>query len=129
MVHEQIAAGLLKGVQARAADRGVTLDIGEIPNAAPASESGDNDPYRLHRVTAHAIARVGDRFTVIRKISRHFEGQDKRSGLLSDIAAAAWELYKRNPETLQSLGRSLAGDIQKRQAERSANGKPNQHGG
>lgn len=110
-VHYRIAGGLLKGIQERAATAGVNLDVGEIPDLDSNGEGAGNDPERLTRLVAHAVARVGDRFTVLRKLNRHLEGSDRRAGLLSDVAAALMELYRRNPEAMESLGKQAGANF------------------
>lgn len=86
----------------------MNLDIGEFPDGDLSGGGESDDPTRLTRLVAHAVARVGDRFTVVRKFSRHLEGADRRAGLLSDVSAALIELYKRNPEIVESLGKQAA---------------------
>jgi len=103
---------------------GVTLDVGEFPNHTPDESGETSDPTRLHRLTAHAVARVADRLGPVRKLSRHFEGKERRAGLASDIVAALWELYKRNPEAVEKLGAEVFAGVKTRQEQRSqsANG-------
>lgn len=104
----------------RAREAGVELDIGELPTSNGRAVSEGEDPERLARIVAHLVARVGDRFTIVRRISRHLEGEDKRSGLLSDLSAACIELYKRNPDVVEQLGKQAAANFSERRNERRA---------
>lgn len=87
---------------------------------APGADATD-DPERLVGIVARVVARTGDRFSAIRKLSRHFEGKDKRSGLLSDVTAAVMELYRRNPDTFHSLGKQAVQDFNARRTARGEN--------
>lgn len=116
-VHEKAAELLLQGVQRQAAARGVTLDVGEFPSGS--TLDAEDDPQRLARVTAHAIARIADRFPLARRFTRHLEGStEKRAGLGSDLLAALVTLYRRNPEAIRKLAGDLAADVQSRQQAR-----------
>lgn len=95
----------------------MTLDVGEFPSGH--TVEAEDDPQRLARVTAHAIARVADRFPMLRKVTRHLEGStEKKAGLGSDIFAALVTLYRRNPEEIRKLAGALAADVQQRQQAR-----------
>lgn len=121
-IHFQVAEGLLRGLQNQVkAQTGHDLDVGEFPEVTAAD--GD-DPERLVKITAHAIARVADRFTILRRVSRHLEGTERRAGILSDIASAAHTLYSRNPETVQALAQAFVNDYQKARNERAAKKPP-----
>ena len=111
-LHYRVAQELLEGAQRKAAAAGVQLDVGEFPETA-LSASGE-DPQKLVRIVAHGLARVSDRFSFLRKLSRHAEGQEKRAGLVSDVIAAAVTLYERNPELIKHLGTNFAQDLQQR---------------
>lgn len=102
------------------------MDVGDLPSGSPAG-ADENDPERLHRIVSHMVARIFDRIPPLRKLSRHAEGADKRSGLVSDLLAAAAELYRRNPDTLQSLAGSYAEAVKERRAQSvaSSNGNVN----
>lgn len=82
-----------------------------------ATDTG-SDPEAPAKIIAHMIARVGDRFGVVRKFSRHMEGQEKRAGLLADAFSAFMALYARNPDLINELGEKLREDIQAKQAVR-----------
>ena len=114
LVHYQIADTILKGVQAKAQEVGVHLDVGELPASKASELAGNEDPAQLVNIVAHAVARIGDRFGFVRKLSRHAEGQEKRAGIVSDITSALFTLYKRNPEEMQKLGTALYADIRQR---------------
>lgn len=113
-LHYRIAQELLEGAQRKAAHAGVRLDVGEFPETA--LNAGGDDPQKLVRIVAHGVARVSDRFSFLRKLSRHAEGQEKRAGLVSDVIAAAVTLYERNPELIKQLGTNFAQDLQQRRA-------------
>lgn len=84
----------------------------------------DEDPERPVRILAHAIARTADRFPLLRKMSRHMEGVEKRSGIMSDLIAEGIALYDRNTEEIDRLVGQYVGSIrqtaQQRQAARKA---------
>lgn len=121
-VHFQLAEGLLRGLQSQVkATTGHDLDVGEFPT--PTAVEGD-DPERLVKLTAHAIARVADRVTFLRRVSRHLEGTERRAGILSDLAAAAHTLYARNPETVQALAHAFVNDYKKARQERAVKKPP-----
>lgn len=79
---------------------------------------GDDDPERLARITAHLVARIGDRFHFLRKVSRHLEGAENRAGLLSDLLAALTVLYRRNPDAMQDAAQKLAQEIRSQRVQR-----------
>lgn len=95
------------------------MDVGEFPNADPADLEGE-DPQRLVKLVAHAVARLGDRFAFVRKMSRHLEGEEKRAGILSDLFSAAVVLYRRNPEAAQQLGRRYVAEVRERRTVKTA---------
>lgn len=106
------------------------MDVGEIPSPNGTGNEDATDPERLTRIVARIVARSAERFPFTRKLSRHLEGQDKRSGILSDIAAAAIELYRRNPEAVENLGKQAAQDFKQRRMQRAAAKEtPNHNGG
>lgn len=97
------------------------LDIGEMPHEETGTLVGENeDPEALARITAHAIARMADRIPFSRKLSRHLEGTEKRSGIMSDIGTALITMYKRNPDVIEQLAASVAQDVKVKQAARKA---------
>lgn len=103
------------------------LDIGELPESATDATLATDDPERLEKLVAHLVARVADRFAIVRRFSRHMEGTEKRAGLLSDLAAAFFELYRRNPETFERLMTAYGKEFAARQKARKAqtsNGTP-----
>lgn len=100
----------MTGAKARAAEKGVNLDVGEFPEVASIA-NGTDDPEHIAKITAHAVARIGDKFPLFRKISRHMEGADRRAGILSDVVAALIALYKRNPEAAEQLARGLVSEV------------------
>lgn len=103
---------------------GINLDVGEFPNFAGTGTDAD-DPEALARIVAHMVARIGDKFTFLRRFSRNAEGQEKRAGLLSDLVSALYALWKRNPDAAEQIARGLVSDVKAKQAARaSANGKP-----
>lgn len=109
---------MLKGAKARAEAAGIPLDVGEFPEVDTSAE--DEDPQRIVNLTAHAVARVADRFSWVRKLSRHMEGTERKAGLLSDIAAVTFALYKRNPAVMESLATQFRADLQAQRAARQA---------
>lgn len=115
LVHYRAAEGLLTAVKERAAARGIDLDVGEFP-ALDSTGDGTDDPQKLAKLTAHALARVADRFTFARKVTRHFEGTERRAGVLSDIAAAMYALWRRNPEAVEQLARNFGQELTARRA-------------
>lgn len=97
----------------------MTLDVGEFPwKNTSAHPLDDEDPTRLPRLTAHAVARFADRIAPLRKFSRHMEGTERKAGLASDLLAALMALYRRNPEAMQVMARTVASDVKVRQAAR-----------
>ena len=89
--------------------------MGEFPEHDQTA-TGSDDPQRIVNLTAHAVARIGDRFTFLRKLNRHLEGQERKAGLLSDVVSVLIALYKRNPETFETLGKQFGSDLAQRRA-------------
>jgi hypothetical protein len=106
-MHYAVAEGVLRTVHARTG-----LDVGEIPDMALANPDGD--PERLAHLLAHTVARGFDRISLLRKLSRHLEGAEKRAGIGSDLLSAAVELYSRNQEAIRQLGRQYAQNVAER---------------
>jgi hypothetical protein len=102
---------------------GIELDIGTLPDADDLAQGQTADPERLANVTARIVARAADRFTFVRKLSRHFEGEDKRAGILSDLVSAAWLLYRRNPAAIESLLQQGARLAKEARDQKTSNGK------
>lgn len=119
IVHYRIAQGILTGVQAKAGELGLELDVGEFPETATVTPESE-DPERLVNLTAHAVARIADRFTFVRRFSRHFEGSEKRAGILSDLAAVIFTLYKRNPGTFEVFGKQVGAELAERRRQQAA---------
>lgn len=117
IAHYKIAQGILESVRSKAQAAGLNLDVGEFKKFNDVDSDSDN-PERLQEVTAHAVARVGDKFSMVRRFSRHLEGADRRAGLLSDILAAAYTLFKRNPDAAEQLGRTFVQNVQEQRRSR-----------
>lgn len=81
--------------------------MGDSVVAEGTVEVEDADPQKLAKLTAHAVARIADRFPLSRKVSRHLEGKERRAGLLSDIGAILVCLYERNPEAVEQFAINL----------------------
>lgn len=96
------------------------LDVGQLPTDLPDGTEPDDDPYLISRLTARIVARTGDRFAFVRKFSRHFEGQDKRAGVFSDLVAVLAAVYKRNPQAVEDLAGQVATEMQSRRAAQRA---------
>jgi hypothetical protein len=111
----------------------VELDIGRLPDADQVTQGDSDDPERIAKVTARIVARSGDKLGFIRNISRHFEGEDRRAGILSDLLSAAWLLYKRNPDAFETAVKQGAQLLREQQAARktktSTTGKKTTNGG
>lgn len=122
MIHYRVAQGILEGVRDRAAVAGIELDVGEFPDFGGANGDTD-DPQRLANIVAHAVARVGDKFSPLRRFSRNMEGQEKRAGLVSDLVAALYTLWKRNPAAAEQLARGVISDVKQRQSQRASEAK------
>lgn len=110
--HYRAAEWLLALLQAQAAARGIELDMGDSVLAEDMPTVEDVDPQRLAKLTAHAVARVADRFSITRRFSRHLEGKERRAGILSDIGAALVCLYQRNPHAVEALAVNLKNEVQ-----------------
>jgi hypothetical protein len=75
------------------------------------------------RLAAHAIARVADRVPALRKVSRHLEGVESKSGLFSDVASLAYELYERNSEQIDQMVANYVRNVSAKAAARKAQGR------
>jgi hypothetical protein len=104
---------------------GVELDIGTLPDADEVTQGDTADPERLANVVSRIVARVADRVGFIRNISRHFEGENKRAGVLSDILSAAWLLYRRNPEAVEAVLSQAATSLRQRKETKTTGGNSN----
>lgn len=87
-------------------------------------DNAEDDPSRPVRLVAHAVARLGDRFSWVRRFSRHMEGTERRAGILSDLFAAAYALYKRNPDAVEQLGKNFLAELHKRRKKADAKPQP-----
>lgn len=76
--------------------------MGELTTHVDTVTAEDSDPGRALKLTAHAVARIGDRIPLTRKLNRHLEGEEKRAGLASDLFAVGAELGTRNADVLAS---------------------------
>jgi hypothetical protein len=92
-------------------------------------DATEDDPTRPARILAHAIARTADRVPMLRKISRHAEGTDRKAGLASDLLAAAWDLGVRNQVQLEALATEYLEKAGARNAARRAAAAAEGNGG
>lgn len=127
VAHGRIATGILRNLQERAAEAGLELDVGELPDIESLAQGRDDDPERLAKIVARMVARVGDRFAFLRKLSRHLEGTDKRAGILSDLISALWILYQRNPRTTEAIALRYVATVREHGQARKAKLSPNHH--
>lgn len=109
-------------VKSKAAAAGIDLDIGEFPQYGPDSESVVNDPERPVKLVARIVARTADRIAPLKKLSRHLEGTETKAGLLSDLTAAAFDLYGRNSDEVERLVSEYIRNVQRKTASRRSGG-------
>lgn len=84
-------------------------------------ENGPEPRDILARIFAH----MGHRIPGVKRIEKRLEGQDKRSGIGSDLLAFAAQVYRRNEKALQQIALEGAGQIQaNRQARKAAKETP-----
>ena len=108
-MHYQVAEGLLRTLQERTG-----LDVGEFPEGSKVAGTDDDDPTRIVTIVAHMVARGFDRIGFLRKLSRHAEGANRRSGFVSDAFAVATDLYRRNPDRIRSIAQEYAVELQRK---------------
>src|SRR6185437_2303979 len=118
--HYALSAFLLRALKRRAEAQGIDLDIGQLPQTYAGVDATPDDPERPVRLIAHALARTADRVPVLRKLSRHAEGTEKRAGLGSDLVASAWELYARNQEQVDTILQQYVTAARQRRAQAMA---------
>jgi hypothetical protein len=94
------------------------LDIGDFPEYLPVGDDSPNDPERPVRLVARVVARGADRIAPLKKLSRHLEGTDAKSGLLTDLTAAAFDLYSRNSDEVETLITEYVKNVQSKSANR-----------
>lgn len=79
------------------------------------AEDGPQPKEVASRLAAH----LGHRIPGIRKLEKRMEGQDKSSGILSDLGALLGQLYYRNKEEIDTL---ISGVISGKLSKRTSNG-------
>jgi hypothetical protein len=83
----------------------------------------NDDPERIARLLAHAIARTADRLPIMQRLSRHLEGREAKAGLGSDLISGALELYNRNQEQVNNLLKEYGQNVARSKAARPARDK------
>ena len=87
-------------MQQLAEKRGITLYVGDLDDPSrPKPEPSGPDTAPLD-VTSRIIAHLGHRIPGVKKIEKRFEGQDKNSGILSDITSLFANLFERNEDLI-----------------------------
>jgi hypothetical protein len=108
-VHRKIAAVALRKLQEKTDGK---IAVGDLP--VPVSEGGDGsaeDGREPVELLARILAHVGHRIPGLRKVEGALEGADKKSGMLSDLAAFAGQLVSRNEDLFIALGEQVLGDV------------------
>lgn len=95
----------LKALQAAAERKGVEFKVGEVDadNLTPSVISDDSEGRQPVEIGARVVAHVAYRIPGVRKLTRKFEGDDKRSGIGSDVSALIVNLYERNEDLFNTL--------------------------
>lgn len=93
-IHQAVGAGLLKLAQEIAESKGLNLKVGTVDlDSDPTVDDSGSEPADLAaRLVAHAFHRLPG----ISRIEKQLEGQNKSSGMFSDLAALCAQLAKRN---------------------------------
>lgn len=92
---------------------GLTLNIGDadpsdITPEILQPEDGPQPKVIAGRLAAH----LGHRIPGIRRLEKRLEGQDKSSGILSDMGALIGQLYYRNKDEINEIvATALAGKL------------------
>lgn len=112
-------------MQSLAERNGIPLSVGELESdsdtVTPTFATEDEGPQPVD-VAARVIAHLTHRIPGLRKIGKKVEGQDKRSGVLSDAAALGATLYARNERVFKSAIRQwVAATLAKRAAKVNSN--------
>jgi hypothetical protein len=100
-LHKTLAASSLKVVQGRARAQGVEVDVGDIKVEAPEIAEGENgtEPVELlSRIIAHLFHRTPG----LKKVEKRLEGEQRSSGILSDILALIVQIGRRNAPLIES---------------------------
>lgn len=102
-IHHSIARFILKGIHQRGKDIGVEINVGETKFETPEEYEETREPEEL---LARILAHLGHRLPFLRKIEKNLEGENNRSGIMSDIAAFFTQLYARNEDVIDQLRRN-----------------------
>jgi polyribonucleotide nucleotidyltransferase len=90
-------------LQALAERNGITLSIGDVELETLTPEIMKQDGPQPKEVAARIAAHLGHRIPGVRKIEKRIEGQDKTSGILSDLGALVGQLYYRNKSEIDDI--------------------------
>lgn len=89
------------------------IDVGEVKKVEDyvASRSGGGDGPQPVDIASRVVAHLMHRIPGSRKIAKKFEGEDKRSGILSDLGVLIFSLASRNEEAIMDAGEAAIVDI------------------
>lgn len=120
-VHDLAGGVGLKLLEAVAQRNGVDLNIGDVDvrNLTPAVMQADEGP-QPKEIASRLAAHLGHRIPGIRKLEKRMEGQDKTSGVLSDLGVLLGQLYYRNKDEIDTIISSIiSGKLQKKRTSNS----------
>ena len=114
-IHVTAAELALRLLQSKAP---VPLDVGQVnSDEGPLGEIAPMNERAPVETLSRIFAHLGHRLPIVDKIEKRLEGQDKKSGMGSDLAALAVDLFKRNEPMFKNL---VVQVVQQQQAERAA---------
>jgi hypothetical protein len=90
-------------LQAVAERNGLTLSIGDVELENLTPEVMQEDGPQPKDVASRLAAHIGHRVPGVRKLEKRLEGQDKTSGIASDIGVLIGQLYRRNKTEIDGL--------------------------
>lgn len=106
-IHHGLAQLTLRVLSATAEEKtGRPLDVGEA--SGPAVDAVPHEGVEPAELLARVYAHAGRRVPFADKVAKRFEGQDKRSGVGSDLLALAAQLYRRNESLIRETVQATA---------------------
>ncbi len=122
--HELLAALGLKVVEKIAGNHGLQLDLGEVKKVedyVSAAGANENGPQPVE-IGARLIAHLMHRLPGAKRVAKKFEGNDKKSGILTDLGVLLYSLAMRNEDILFDAGEDAIGKVFSKKADPNSNG-------
>lgn len=113
-----LASSLTVEVATPEGNQELSLNVGDPKeDDAPEEEVEQREPAEL---LARVIAHLFHRTPGLRNIEKRLEGREAKSGIGSDLAALATQLYRRNKHLVPVIADFIRSEAQRAQAEKKA---------